>query len=85
MKKRLRSETMNRTIIWICVNELFQKIGRIKKESGVRVVDMSHIYQDTSDWVFTDIVHTRQTSKKIVAEAMFNHLVSLRLIQGLNN
>ena len=64
---------------------IISKIDHVNKESGVQIIDMSLIYQDMSDWVFTDIVHTRQTSKKIVAEAMFEHLVSLRLIQGLNN
>ncbi len=63
---------------------IISKINQVKKESGVQVVDMSLIYKDTSDWVFTDVVHTRQTSKKVVAEAMFDHLASLPLIQSIN-
>ena len=64
---------------------ILSKIDQVKKESGVQIVDISLLYQDTSDWVFTDMVHTRQTSKKRVAEALLNHLVNLRLIQDIQN
>ena len=62
---------------------IISRIDQITKESDVQIIDLSDIYQDRSDWVFSDIVHTRQAAKNSVAGAMFHHLHSLSLIPGI--
>lgn len=42
----------------------------------IRIVDLSDIYDDTSEWVFTDAIHTRQQSKPVVVEAMYDNIMT---------
>jgi len=55
-----------------------QKIREEIEKSGinptVKIVDLSDIYDNTADWVFTDAIHTTQDSKLIVAQEMYKHI-----------
>jgi hypothetical protein len=59
--------------------EVRQKIREeIEKSSingSLKIVDLSDIYDNTSDWIFTDAIHTTQASKPVVVQAMYQHIM----------
>jgi hypothetical protein len=55
---------------------IIAKIEEVKKNSTLKFIDLSCIYEATSEWVFTDFIHTRQASKTIVAQEMCKHIIS---------
>jgi lysophospholipase L1-like esterase len=47
------------------------KIEAAEILADVKIVDLSDIYNDTAEWVFTDSIHIRQESSVVVVQAMY--------------
>ncbi len=44
-------------------------------QAAAKIIDLSDIYDDTSEQIFTDTIHTTQSSKPAIAQAMFRYIV----------
>ena len=53
------------------------KITQAQAEAEIHIVDLSNIYEAETAWVFTDYIHTRQESKSVVVEVMYQNLIAL--------
>ena len=54
--------------------EVRKRFGLAKEKSGLLFFDISDIFDAESRQVFTDLVHTKQFAKAIVARRMMDHL-----------
>lgn len=52
------------------------KIEQEEINATVKVVDLSVIYDDTADWVFTDAIHIRQEAQPVIIQAMYQNLIT---------
>ncbi len=55
-------------------------IERAETAESATIIDLSGLYEDTGEWVFTDEIHTRQPSKPLAARAIYRHLRALDLL-----
>ncbi|MDD5432068.1 MAG: hypothetical protein PHO70_03675 [Candidatus Omnitrophica bacterium] len=49
----------------------------LKNNNFGKLIDLSDIYKDYPDWVFTDTVHTRQEAKQLVTKEIYKHVLPL--------
>lgn len=42
----------------------------------LKIVDLSDIYDGTSEWVFTDAIHIRQESQAVVVRKMYQYIIN---------
>lgn len=61
-------------------NDVRQRIrDRIERDGlnrTVKIVDLSAIYDDTAEWVFTDSIHIRQEAQPVIVQAMAGQIVA---------
>ncbi len=50
-------------------------IPKAAPQLGIKIVDLSDIYDKTSEQVFTDMIHTTQSSKSVIAQAMYESIM----------
>jgi len=55
---------------------ILSKIDEAKAHSSAKIVDLSGMYEDTTDWVFIDSIHTRQERKLVIAQEMHRQIVN---------
>ena len=55
--------------------KIFSKIEDIKKDDRINIVDLSRIFENTSEWVFVDDIHIQQTKKGVVAQSMYAGII----------
>jgi lysophospholipase L1-like esterase len=60
---------------------ILAKIEKTKKNHSVIIVDLSLVYKEVIDEVFGDDIHTKQSAKPLIAEQMFEHIMSNDLIR----
>ena len=56
---------------------LRERIATVSPSPDRHFVDLSDLFRDRKDAVFTDIIHLRQEARQTVAEALFPHLEPL--------
>lgn len=55
--------------------KILKDVPQLNKGATPLLVDLSDIHDDTEATMFTDMAHTNQESKVVVAKAIFQHLV----------
>jgi len=55
---------------------VFDKINSIKTSQNFHMIDLSNIFDDYNDEIFTDDIHTLQKSKNIIAKEMFQQIIA---------
>ena len=70
-----------------CMQEIrtfvMKKITHLQNTSDVNIVDLSSIYQDEINWIFTDAIHTKQEAKPLIAQAIYQYISRQISIQHL--
>ncbi|MFB0533941.1 MAG: hypothetical protein ACETWR_03050 [Anaerolineae bacterium] len=61
---------------------ILSEIEEVKTSSSVKIIDLSTIYEGTSQQVFTDSIHTRQQSRIVVAQEMYRQIVNSFELKG---
>lgn len=56
-------------------------VARLPEQDQVAVVDLSDVFDNTTEQVFTDYVHTNQTGKDIVTELIYQQIVTGGLLE----
>ncbi len=51
-----------------------RRLPASQKDARPTLVDLSLMFKDSRDWVFTDVIHTTQEAKPIIAKAIFDQL-----------
>lgn len=57
------------------------QIALLAEQDRTTLVDLSDVFDDTADQVFTDYVHTNQKGKKIVADAIYHQIIAHGLLK----
>ncbi|HXV43102.1 MAG TPA: hypothetical protein VEC96_08560, partial [Anaerolineae bacterium] len=52
-----------------------EEIEKSTVNASFKIVDLSDIYDNTSERIFTDAIHTTQASKPVVVQAMYQHIM----------
>jgi lysophospholipase L1-like esterase len=53
-------------------DRIHKKVAQLSaSQPDLKIVDLTDMYDDRPEWVFTDNIHTRQESKPLVAQAMY--------------
>lgn len=54
--------------------KVLAKIHQTNMEKAGKFVDLSDIYDNTAEQVFTDLIHTKQNAKIVIAKAIYDHI-----------
>ena len=57
-------------------DRLFAEVKEAEDDSSIRVIDLTSIYGDGSEWEFSDECHTVQKAKPIVAQKIAREIIS---------
>lgn len=55
--------------------KILQHVHLFDREAAPLLIDLSDIHDDTDATMFTDMAHTKQESKVLVAKAIYRHLI----------
>jgi lysophospholipase L1-like esterase len=50
------------------------RIQGAQKDEQPTIVDLSLLFKDSQEWLFTDLIHTTQEAKPVIAKAIFGQL-----------
>ena len=55
--------------------KIFSRIEEVTKDDRMNIVDLSRIFENTSEWVFEDDIHIQQSKKEVVAQSMYAGII----------